>query len=143
MLFVTCAPIFIIFSYTHVEESSLFAWTHSHCLCALWYALAMITFETGFIFLCVNYLVRLNLVLHPTDPSRKSPLIVSIIILLLLEAVAVDATLFVTTHGECLPNRQLGCIATFEEWGMFILNIYQSCLNQFSFETFNLSALIC
>ena len=119
MIFVTISPICIVFSYTHVEQMAfIYEWTHNDCLCAFWYALAMVTFETGFVFLCVNYLVRLNLVLHPTDPDRKSPVIVGAIILLICEAIVVDATLFVATHGECNPNHDLGCVASFEEWGM-------------------------
>ena len=84
MLTIGLAPIFIILSYTHLESAQIFEWIHHDCLCAFWVSLAMASFETGFVFLCINYLVRLNLVLNPTNPDKKSPAILAVMTILLI-----------------------------------------------------------
>ena len=118
MIFVSLSPIFMLLSYTHIESFKIFEWIHNDCLCAFWVALSMASFETGFVFLCVNYLIRLNLVLNPTNPDKKSPVIIATIIFLVMEAIAVDITMFFSTHGECNKHHQVGCNTTMDLWGM-------------------------
>ena len=122
MLSMSLAPLLMIFSYYHPEN----LFDNNICWCQPWYSFSVIFFCTGLFSLKINYLVRLNMVLNPSNHEKYSKLIKMYLILLCFEAILVNIIQYIVIDANCTRDNitnqlQFGCIATFADWSMFIL----------------------
>lgn len=114
MILVTLFPIFILLSYFHLENLLLGV---NDCFCKLWYTLGLISFETGFFVLNINYLIRLNLVVNPLNPNRFSVFIAICMITMVVEIILIDWFQFNAIEAQCYQNTtKFGCLSRLNQW---------------------------
>lgn len=136
MLFITLAPLFMIFSYFHPE--SLFLSNdekeQNWCLCRQWFAFAVISFSTGLFLLKINYLARLNMVLNPGTSKACTNMLAIYLVILIIEMIVINTIQYIVIDAKCTNINgnwmDYGCTASFQEWSYVqfcLYSIYMYC----------------